>query len=190
MDNMKLNKTHLINLVQILIIIVFFIIGFNFKPDGNTISSTVLSMLTKVQTTDSLQNFIWLFTHNLMINFVIFWISYFSFGVIGTLWCISNTFMLGLLTKLYLTIIDNVWLALLFMSLEFIAAIITMVSSTSFRIEKFKLKKTFKYSLSGFDENYTSKKKKLERNILYVFGMVAVILFVAAILETVVLGTI
>ena len=112
---MKLNKIYLINLVQILIIIVFFIIGFNFKPDGNTISSTVLSMLTKVQTTDSLQNFIWLFTHNLMINFVIFWISYFSFGVIGTLWCISNTFMIGLLTKLYLTIIDKVWLELIFM---------------------------------------------------------------------------
>lgn len=179
---MKLNKTHLINLVQILIIIVFFIIGFNFKPDGNTISSTVLSMLTKVQTTDSLQNFIWLFTHNLMINFVIFWISYFSFGVIGTLWCISNTFMLGLLTKLYLTIIDNVWLALLFMSLEFIAATLVMVSSTSFRIEKFKLSRS--------DENYTNKKKKLERNILYVFGMVAIILLIAAIIETIVLSSI
>ncbi len=72
MIKMRQNKKYFINLVQLLIIIVFFIIGINFKAEGSTISSTILSMLTKVQTSTPLQNFIWLLTHNLTVMFLVF----------------------------------------------------------------------------------------------------------------------
>lgn len=190
MEINKVKRIYYLSAAQVVLQIIFLIWGFHFKSDSSEVSSTILGMVSKVQSTNDIQNFVWLFTHNLTIMFVVFWVSYFSFGIIGTLWTINNAFMIGALAKVYLIFVDDAWLALLFMSLEFIAATLVMVSSTSFRIEKSKLKKAFKYSLSGFDENYISRKKKLERNILYVFGMVAVILFVAAILETIVLSTI
>lgn len=190
MKNKKVIQVNYLSAAQVVLQIIFLIWGFNFKSDSNEVSSTILGMVSKVQSTNDIQNFVWLFTHNLTIMFVVFWVSYLSFGIIGTLWSINNAFMIGALAKVYLIFVDNVWLALLFMSLEFIAATLVMVSSTNSRIEKSKLKKTFKNSLNGFDENYISRKKKLERNILHVFGMVVIILFVAAILETVVLGTI
>lgn len=190
MEINKVKRIYYFSAAQVVLQIMFLIWGFNFKSDSSEISSTILGMISKVQSTNDIQNFVWLFTHNLTIMFIVFWVSYLSFGIIGTLWSINNAFMLGALAKVYLMFIDNAWLALLFMSLEFIAATLVMVSSTKFRIEKSKLKDKFKYSLSGFDENYISIKKKLERNILHVFGIVVIILFVAAIFETVVLGTI
>ena len=190
MKNKKVTQVNFLSVSQVVLQIIFLICGFNFKSDSNEVSSTILGMVSKVQSTTDLQNFVWLFTHNLTIMFVIFWVSYFSFGVIGTLWCINNAFMIGALAKIYLIAIDNVWLSISFMSLEFITASVVMVSSTIFRVEKFKLKKTFKNSLSGFDENYISRKKKLEKNILYVFGVIATTLLIAATLETIVLGSI
>ena len=190
MKNKKVIQVNYLSAAQVVLQIILLIWGFNFKSDSNEVSSTILGMVSKVQSTNDIQNFVWLFTHNLTIMFIVFWVSYLSFGIIGTLWCINNAFMLGALAKVYLIFIDNSWLAILFMSLEFIAAAVVMVSSTYFRIEKYKLKKTFKNSLSGFDEKYISIKKKLEKNILYVFAVLAITLFVAAILETVVLGSI
>lgn len=190
MDRKKVKYIYYIIGAQLILQIIFLFWGFNFKSDSNVISSTVLGMVSKVQTTTDLENFVWLFTHNFVIMFLIFWVSYVSFGVIGTFWCINNTFMLGVLTKLYLTIINNAWLTLLFMSLELIATTLVMISSTTFRIEKHKLKKTFKCKLTGFDEKYIKEKQKIEKNILFVFGVIAVILLVAAIIETVVLSSI
>lgn len=184
MSKIKQNKINFINLGQLLVIIICFIIGFNFKSEATTLPSTILGMMTKIQTTNFLQNFIWLFTHNLTLMFVIFWISYFSFGVIGTLWCISNTFMLGTLAKVYLLIIDNAWLSLLFMTLELIASVLAMISSTKFRYERFKAKKAF----AGNDELYMKTKKKQEKRILVVFAVIGCLLLTAAILETIVLS--
>lgn len=185
MIKMRQNKKYFINLVQLLIIIVFFIIGINFKAEGSTISSTILSMLTKVQTSTPLQNFIWLLTHNLTVMFLVFWLSYFSFGVIGTLWCISDSFMIGMLAKSYVAIINNSWLSILFMVLELIAAILVTLSSTYFKLERHNFKKAFRNKID-FDEIYKIEKKKHEKNILYVFAAVAIVLLIAAIIETIV----
>lgn len=185
MSRLKLDKTKIVGMAQILIIITFFIIGFTFKSDNNAVSSTMLGMLTKVQSTNNLQNFAWLFTHNLTLMFVVFWISYFSFGSIGTLWCINNSFMIGALAKIYLTIFDNAWLSILFMALELVAGIIVMTSSTYFRLEKRKLKKAFEKK----SNEYIEQKKKQDKKILYVFALIATLLLIAAILETLVLSS-
>lgn len=189
MEINKVKRIYYFSTVQVVLQIMFLILGFNFKSDSSEISSTILGMVSKVQTTNDIQNFIWLFTHNLTIMFVVFWVSYLSFGVIGTLWSINNAFMIGALAKVYLTFVNNVWLTLLFMSLEFIAAAVVMVSSTNYRIEKSKLKKAYKKNPYGSEEEFISGKKKLEKLMLYVFGIVAGILLVAAVLETIVLSS-
>lgn len=183
MKKIKVNKICLVNLIQVLVIFISFIVGFNFKisPNANTMPSTVLAMLTKVLTTNDIQNFFWLFAHNLTIMFAVFWVSYFSFGVVGTLWCVSNVFVAGILTKVYLTIINPLWLIILITILELGAAIITMISSTNLGFEKFKFKKTFK--LCGSDKD--SIKRSHEKNVLIVFAIIALLLFTSAVLEAI-----
>lgn len=190
MKNKKNKNVYSLLLVQLILQIISLILGFNFKSNSNSISSIMLGMITKVQGTNSFQNFIWAFTQNLTIMFLVFWVSYFSFGIIGTLWCINNSFMLGSLAKVYFDIIhSDVWLSILFMALELIAAIAVTFSSTYFRFEKYNFKKAFKNHIN-FDEFYMMEKKKREKNILYVFATVAAIILAAAILETIVLGSI
>ncbi len=62
------------------------------------------------------------------------------------------------------------------------------LSSTYFRLEKHNLKKAFKNKI-GSDEIYKIKKKKHEKNILYVFAVVVIVLLIAAIFETIVLSS-
>ncbi len=188
MKNKKFKNLYYWNVAQLILTFIFLIWGFNFKTDNQIISSTILGMIAKVQCTNWLQNLIWLFTHNLTIMFLIFWVSYFSFGVIGTLWCINNAFMIGQLSKVYLGVIDDAWVAILFMLLEFVAAIITMVSSTYFRLKKFNLKKAANDKIYSA-ENYEKYKKKHEKNILFVYAIIAIILLIAAVLESVVLSS-
>lgn len=189
MIKIKLHKTSLVNLVQMLAIITFFIIGFNFKSEAAALPSTVLGMLTKVQSTNDLQNFVWLFTHNITLMFVVFWLSYFSFGAVGTIWCIGNAFMAGVLANLYLNIIKHPWLSILFIALEFAAEIVITISSTYLRFKKFNLKKANNDKIYSA-ENYAKYKKKYEKNILFVYAIIAIILLIAAILESVVLSSI
>ncbi len=189
MGSKKIKALHYLLTAQLILQIVFLIFGFNFKSDANAVSSSILGMITKVQCTNNLQNFAWAFTHNLTMMFIIFWLSYFSFGIIGTLWCINNSFMIGALAKVYFLVIDNnVWLSILFMALELIAAILVTLSSTYFRLEKHNFKKAFKNKI-GSDEIYKIKKKKHEKNILHVFAVVAIVLLIAAIFETIVLSS-
>ena len=89
---------------------------------------------------------------------------------------------------MYLDVIDDAWVAILFMLLEFVAAIITMVSSTYFRFKKFSLKKTVNDKIYSA-ENYVKNKKKHEKNILFVYAIIAIILLIAAVLESVVLSS-
>lgn len=186
---MRSKKIKYVLIAQLVFQIVCLILGFNFKSDTNVVSSSILGMITKVQCTNNLQNFIWVFTHNLAMMFIIFWISYFTFGIIGTFWCINNSFMIGTLTKSYFAIMGNsAWLSFLFMALELIAAILVTLSSTYFKLEKYNFKKTFKNKVD-FDEIYKIEKKKHEKNILYVFAVVAIVLLTAAILETIVLSS-
>lgn len=189
MKSKKFKSLYYWNVAQLILPIIFLIWGFNFRSNNQVISSAILGMITKVQCTNLLQNFIWLFTHNLMVMFVSFWLSYFSFGIIGTLWCINNAFMIGQLSRVYLGVINDTWAAILFMLLEFVAAIITMASSTYLRFKKFNLKKTNNDKIYSA-ENYAKYKKKHEKNILFVYAIIAIILLIAAILESVVLSSI
>lgn len=96
--------------------------------------------------------------------------------------------MIGQLSKVYLSVINDAWIAALFMLLEFVAAIITMVSSTYFRLKKFNLKKATNDKIYSA-ENYEKYKKKHEKNILFVYVIIAIILLIAAVLESVVLSS-
>ena len=186
MEINKVKRIYYFSAAQAALQIMFLFWGFNFKSDSSEISSTILGMVSKVQSTNDIQNFIWLFTQNIVVMFVLFWVSYFSFGVIGTIWCINNTFMLGALAKVYLLVVDYAWLALVFMALELISTTIVMISSTKFRYERSKAKKIF----AGNDEMYKKTKKQQEKSILVVFAVIAGLLLIAAVLETIVLGTI
>lgn len=185
---MKVKKVYYFIVFQLFLNTLFLIWGFYFKSDNNTISSSILGIVTKVQCTNDFQNFIWLFSHNLTIMFLSFWLSYFTFGVIGTIWSINNAFMLGALTKIYRSILNNGWLSITFMAIEFVATLIITFSSTYFRSEKTYLKKFNNESI--YSRDYMIKKKAYEKNILRIFMIVAILLLISAILETLVLHSI
>ena len=97
--------------------------------------------------------------------------------------------MIGALTKAYFSIMSSsAWLSILFMVLELIAAVLVTLSSTYFKLERHNFKKAFKNKID-FDEIYKIEKKKHEKSILYVFTAVAIVLLIAAILETIVLSS-
>lgn len=182
MNKIKFKKVYLIALFQLFIQIAFFIWGICFKSNSNVIPTNFLEMLSKVQTTSSLQNFIWCFTNNLTVLFIVFWINYWTFGIIGTMWCANSSFILGAMIKLSLSI--GSWVAVCFMLIELIASIIVILTGTYFRFEKHKFKRFCKRNYIDVDNAVRkTTKKKREKNILITLAMVASILLIAAVLE-------
>ena len=90
----RFNKIKLILGVHLLIQMACIVPVLLFKPNDNMIPSTLLEIVTKVQTTNSFQNFVWCFTNNFAILFIIFWVNYWTWGTVGTIWCISSAFIL------------------------------------------------------------------------------------------------
>ena len=117
MNKIKFKKVYLISLLQLIFQITFFVWGIYFESNSDVIPSNFLEILTKVQTTNALQNFIWCFTNNVAVLFIVFWLSYWTFGIIGTLWCANSSFMLAAMIKLSLGI--GSWISVCFMLLEF-----------------------------------------------------------------------
>ncbi|MDR1627179.1 MAG: stage II sporulation protein M [Oscillospiraceae bacterium] len=155
-------KNKIITISQLIIVGAFFIWGIFFRAESNSIlPSNVLGMLTKVQTTSNWQNFLWCFSNNLAVLFIIFWLNYWTFGAVGTIWCANSAFTLGALIKF--SIISKLWLSVIFMLLELVASVLMMIASMRQKFEK----------------NY--------KKMLIYFLIIAVTLLVAAILETIVL---
>lgn len=189
MNQIKFKKIYLIGLLQLIIQIAFFVWGICFKSNSNVIPTNFLEILTKVQTTNSFQNFIWCFTNNLTVLFIAFWVSYWTFGIIGTVWCANSSFMLGAMIKLSLSV--NSWIAVCFMLLELIAVMIAALSSAYFRFEKSKFKKFFEKNYIDIDdERRKTAKRKREKNILIILALIFNVSLVAAILEAVALSLI
>ncbi len=184
MEKFKWEKIKIIFSLQILLQIAFLICGITFKPNSNVINTNFLSMLTKVQAFSNLQNFIWCFSNNLIVMFIIFWINYWTFGVVGTIWSINSSLLLGSIIEYSLII--NSWISVSFVLLEFIVSIITIVSSTYFRFERFKSKRILKINSNETNnKKYKLDKKLREKHILFMFGTIATILLISAILETI-----
>lgn len=189
MRKTKLKKVYTICLFQILLQIVFLVLGFNFKSDTNVINANFLSMLTKVQTTGHLKNFVWCLTNNIIVLFIIFWLSYWTFGIFGTVWCANSSFVLGSLIEYSLAM--NSWLSICFILLELLDSMVIVLASTYFRFEKFKFKKFCKKNhIDISDEKYKLGNKKQENKILITLATVAAILLTAATLETIALSQI
>lgn len=183
----KFKKIHLISLVQLIVYIVFFVCGICFNSTNDTVSSNVLGMLTKIQITNNFQNFLWCFTNNFAVLFIVFWLSYWTFGVIGTLWCVNSSFALGSMIKFSLII--NSWICVCFISLELIASIFVIITSTYFRIKRFQFKTLCKKNHIDISDNkYKATKKSQEKNILFVLAIIAFILLIGATLETITLS--
>lgn len=184
-ETYRLRKLSVINLLQVILLTIFFIWGIFFKSNANVVSANFLGMLTKVQTTNSLQNFIWCFTNNFAVLFIMFWLSYFTFGVVGTLWCMKSAFSLGYMIKFSFGI--RSYLSVCFILLELSAIVIMLLFSTRFRAQRFRLKKV-QDDMS--DDDYDKEKKYLEKNILLVFAVIFLILLVSATLEMITLSSI
>ena len=169
MSRINIKTIHIICLLQSILQITFLIFGICFKSDSNVLDAGFLSLLTKVQSTSTLGNFFWCFTNNVAVLYTIFWFNYWSFGIIGTVWCAGSSFMLGAVIEFAL--IYNSWISVFFIVLELLASMIIILSSTYFRFEKL-------------------ERKVRERYILIVLFVVTVILLVAAVLETIALSII
>jgi hypothetical protein len=61
MNKFKFKKIYLMNLLQLVTQVAFFVWGIYFESDSNVIPANFLGTLTKVQTTSNLQNFGWWF---------------------------------------------------------------------------------------------------------------------------------
>lgn len=163
------NKLKLILGIHLLIQMACVIMGFLFKSNDNVVPSTLLEIVTKVQTTNSFQNFVWCFTNNFAILFIVFWVNYWTWGIVGTIWSSSSAFVLGSVIKVSMTL--NLWIVPIFISLELIASIIILISSTYYRLEK------------------NIEKGKRQKGIIITLTVVSLILLIAAILETIVLNS-
>lgn len=180
-----IKKINIVNFFQLILLSVFFICGIFFQRNSNIVSANFLGMLTKVQTTDSLQNFVWCFTNNFAVLFIIFWLSYFTFGVIGTLWGVSSAFSLGCMIRLSFYI--QSFMSVGFILLELCACALMVLFSARFRTQKFRLKKM---SDDMCDDTYAQAKIHIEKNILLVFSIIFLILLISATLETITLASI
>ena len=165
----KSNKLKIVLGIYLLILAVCFVLGFFFKSNDNVVPTTLLEIVTKVQTTNSFQNFIWCFTNNFAILFITFWVNYWTWGTIGIIWCASSTFILGSVTKFSVAL--NLWIVPVFISLELMASIIILLSSTYYRFEK------------------NIEKGERQRGIIITLIVVTLILIIVAILETIVLNS-
>lgn len=176
-------------LIQAVIQLCFFIIGMNFRSESSMMSSVLLGILTKVQVTNDFQNFIWAFSNNISILFIIFWISYWTFGVMGCICCINLSFVLG--TIMQLAIAMNSLSAISFVAFEFLATLIITLTSFKFRIDKFDFTKMCeKESIVPEDISCKVWKQKHHKKIIMTFLCISIILLVAAVLETYVLKSI
>lgn len=177
----KFNKFYIIIFIQLLIQIIFLILGINFKSNynSNIIPSNILGMITKIQTTNNMKNFIWCFSNNLTVLFINFWLNYWTYGILGTIWCANSAFLFGYMIKISLMI--KSWTSVIFVILEIFASSIMLFSSTYFRF-----KKSFS-KLTIDDKKY--EKKRDEKNILSYMIIICIILLIAASLETFVLSS-
>ncbi len=188
---LKLDKIgiHIVYLLFILLQIVFLIFGFVSKFDSHVMGTNFLGLLTKIQTTGSFQNFIWCFTNNFTVLFIIFWLSYWSFGAVGILWCVNSSYVLGVVLRFSWDI--NSPMAISFILLEFASSVIIVATSMYFRFVKHQFAKFCETNYIGKDNPiYRTWKNKREKNILITLGAVAIILLIAAILEMIVIASI
>lgn len=162
--------------------ILFLIFGFVSRFDSHVISTNFLGLLTKIQTTSSFQNFVWCFTNNFFVLFIIFWISYWSFGLVGVLWCTNSSYVLGVVLAFSCDIHSLV--AIIFVLLEFACSVVIVEASIYFRFSKYKFSKFCEINYIDKDNPiYQTWKSKQDKNVLITLGVVASILLIAAILE-------
>lgn len=169
-----MRKNNILICFQICLFVICFILGcFYFSPKSDRINVQFISMLTKLQSSNFLGNVCWLFSHNFSIMLIIYLMSYLTFGVIGTLWCSANSFMIGALMKIYVTMIHNNFVDRImgcsFMAIEFACSVAITSFSTYFRIEDHKQKKIDKV------------------NSVIVIDSVAVLLLISAIIESMII---
>lgn len=160
------NRTLWIVAICSLIQIVCFLLGFFYKTSETVMPTTFLEMIPKVQA-NSMQNFLWCFANNLAILFLAFWVNYWSWGILGTVWCASSSFIIGAVIKFSLVL--KLWAVPVFACLELSAIIIVVLSSVYYRFEK------------------ELEKEKRHKGITTVYAIVVVLLIIAAIIETFVL---
>ena len=160
MNKIKIKVIHIICFFQLILQITFLIFGICFKSDSNVLDTNFLSLLTKVQSTNTLQSFFGAL--QIILQFYMRF-SGLIIGVIGSVWCIGSCFMLGAVIEF--AVIYNSWISIFFIILELLASMIIILSSTYFRFEKF-------------------EKKDRQRYTLTVLFIVAVILLIAVVLET------
>lgn len=169
MNRLNFRKIHILIVIQIIVQIGCFIWGFNFNAETNAISESFLEIITKVQTTNIWQNFAWCLGNNISVIFIVFWLNYWTWGIVGTLWSINSSFCLGILVKLCLGM--NLYIAVCFILLEWIASIISVMSTTYLRFIRRDI-----------------DKQVWQVKILRSMGLIAVLLVIAAILESIVLN--
>lgn len=180
--NAKINV--IISFLQLIILIIFFIWGINFKTESRVLDSNFFGVLSKIQISSNWQNFFWCLTNNISVLFIVFWLNYLTFGIIGTLWNLNNVFILAKIIKISLLL--NSWLGVIFISLEIFSSLYSLLLSTHFRLEKYKLRKSYKEHHIN-EITYKNYDKHLKRNILINLSIIGGLLLIAAILETITL---
>ncbi len=171
MNKLKFRKIYILIIIQIIIEVACLIWGCNFSAETNTISENFLEIITKVQTTNIWQNFIWCLGNNVSVMFIVFWLNYWTWGIFGTFWSINSSFCLGILVKLCLSM--NLYIAVCFIILEWMASIISVMSTTYFRFIRREI-----------------DKQVWQIKILKSMGIIAGLLTIAAVLEAIALNSI
>lgn len=165
---MKLSKTHKLLICQVILQILFVILGCSISIKSNVVSTPMLAMLTKLQCSSWIQNFLHCFLNNIVVMFIMFWISYWTCGIVGTLWGLNTSFMIGTIAKVIVlfTNLPIKILSITFLTMELISSVSIVCSSTYFRLSKKNMEKPVR-----------------EKGIMSVMSLVGLVLLVAGIIE-------
>ena len=175
----KLKKEHFLVILQLTLQVACFVWGFTYKSDVVTLQPSFLSTMSRIQTTKSLQNFLWCFSNNICILYVTFWLNYFTYGVVGTIVAFNSVFALGAISRVALALSWFHYLS--FVLIEFLNALIIAASSTYFAYMRNR-KTNYLH-----DNDFEIEKKARQKSILKILCFVAILATIAALIETIVL---
>lgn len=132
----------------------------NNKYETDTVDLNILRLSAKAQCNNWINNFIFLLSNNIAVEFVLFWINFWTYGTIGTIFLLSSSFAMGLVSKLLIEL--GLFYGISFVLLELIVSAFVFTKSLEFRISKTKIE---------FD------------HMIEIFKVVPLLLIIAALIE-------
>ena len=158
--NLMKNRKIIYLIFYIAFLSTFLFGALNNQSETNIIDLKFIKLSAKAQCNNWLSNFVFLLTNNIAIEFVLFWLNFWTYGIIGTIFLLSSSFAMGLVSKLLIEL--DLFYGISFVLLELVVSAFVFTKSLDFRLLKTKIE---------YD------------HMIKIFKVVSLLLIVAALIE-------